>query len=308
MQIINNDYKKVNTAGGTALAIGNFDGVHKGHQKMLDTLKKVAYDLGIPSVVYTFSQHPKKVLFGKDSQELICSDEKKTDLMENSGIHTLFFEDFLSVQNLPAEDFVKDILVAKFNVSAVVIGEDGRFGKSGTGDVDLLKELSKQYGFSVYVVEQLKVRGVVCSSTEIRKQISLGDLEKANEMLNRPYSISGTVIGDKQLGRTYGYPTANIILDKDCTKLKRGVYATNVLVDGVSRIAITNVGTTSFDNEETERIESHILDFSGDLYDKQIEVEFLYYMRDFKNFVTVDELKLQLDEDKKMRKLGGNSK
>jgi len=304
MQIIKKDYKKVNTAGGTAVAIGNFDGVHKGHQKMLDTLKKVSYDLGVPSVVYTFLEHPINVINEKNTLPLIYSNEKKAELIEKSGIHTLFFEDFSSVRDFSAEDFVKEILVDKLNVSAVVIGEDGRFGKLGKGDAALLMELAKVYGFSVHVVDSVKVLGEVCSSTKIREKISSGDLKGADRMLTRPYSIKGVVIADKQLGRSYGYPTANILLDNDYITPKRGVYATDVTISETKKRAITNVGTTSFDNNE--RIESHILDFSADLYGKEIEVEFLYYMRDFKNFVNTDELKAQLDEDKKMRKLGGN--
>ena len=303
MLIIEKDYKKVNTAGGTALAIGNFDGVHKGHQKMLDTLKKVAYDLGVPSVVYTFSEHPINVINPKNTLPLIYSNEKKAELIENFRIHTLFFEDFSAVRDFSAEDFVKEILVDKFNVSAVVIGQDGRFGNKGLGDAKLLSNLGKEYGFSVYVVEPVKVSDIVSSSTEIRKRISSGDVSGAGAMLRRPYSFSGTVIADKQLGRTYGYPTANITLNAEYIKPKSGVYATNVKIGDISKKAITNVGTTSFDNNE--RIESHILDFSDDLYGKEIEVEFLYYMRDFKNFVNTDELKAQLDEDRKTRKLGG---
>lgn len=303
MLIIEKNYQKVNTAGGTALAIGNFDGVHKGHQKMLDTLKKVAYDLGVPSVVYTFSEHPINVINGKNTLPLIYSNEKKAELIEKSGIHTLLFEDFLSVRDFSAEDFVKEILVEKFNVSAVVIGQDGRFGNKGKGDAKLLSDLGKVYGFSVHVVESVKVSDVVCSSTEIRKRISSGDVSGAMAILTRPYSFSGTVIADKQLGRTYGYPTANITLNDEYIKPKSGVYATNVRIGDISKKAITNVGTTSFDNNE--RIESHILDFSADLYGKEIEVEFLYYMRDFRSFTSTDELKAQLDEDKKTRKLGG---
>lgn len=303
MLIIEKNYQKVNTAGGTALAIGNFDGVHKGHQKMLDTLKKVAYDLGVPSVVYTFSEHPINVINGKNTLPLIYSNLKKAELIEKSGIHTLFFEDFLSVRDFSAEDFVKEILVDKFNVSAVVIGQDGRFGNNGKGDAKLLSDLGKTYGFSVHIVESVKVSGVICSSTEIRKRISSGDVNGAGAILTRPYSFSGTVIADKRLGRTYGYPTANITLNDEYIKPKSGVYATNVKIGDISKKAITNVGTTSFDNNE--RIESHILDFSADLYGKEIEVEFLYYMRDFKSFTSTDELKTQLDEDKKTRKLGG---
>ena len=143
MLIIENDYKKVNIAGGTAVAIGNFDGVHKGHQKMLDTLKKVSYDLGVPSVVYTFSQHPVNVLGDAKAQPLIYSNEKKAELIEKRGIHTLFFEDFKKVKDIEAEEFVKEILVGKFNVSAVVIGAAGRFGKKGMVDSVLLEKIIK---------------------------------------------------------------------------------------------------------------------------------------------------------------------
>ena len=163
--------------------------------------------------------------------------------------------------------------------------------------------IEKIYGFSVHIVESVKVSDVVCSSTEIRKRISSGDVSGAGTMLARPYSFSGTVIADKQLGRTYGYPTANITLNDEYIKPTSGVYATNVKIGDITKKAITNVGTTSFDNNE--RIESHILDFSADLYGKEIEVEFLYYMRDFRSFTSTDELKAQLDEDKKTRKLGG---
>lgn len=306
MLTVNADYEKVNSAGGTAIAIGNFDGIHKGHQKMLKTLKSVAYELGVPSVVYTFLEHPVNILCKEKFKGTIYTNEKKEKLIADMGIHTLFFEDFLKVSNLTPEEFVKEILVDKFNISAAVIGENGKFGKCGAGNAEILKELGKKYGFSVYVVNSLTIDGQVCSSTHIREKIASGEVDVAEKFLGRPYSVSGIVVGDKHLGKTYGYPTANLIPDKTAINLKRGVYGTNVKIDGATYKAITNVGTTSFDDEKTERIESHILDFDADLYGKTIEVEFLYYMRDFKSFLSTDELKIQLDEDKKMRKLGGN--
>ena len=206
------------------------------------------------------------------------------------------------------EEFVKEILIDKFNVKAVVIGEDAKFGKNCSGNAKILTELGKVYGFSVCVVELLKIGGTICSSSEIRKCIKDGDFVTANEMLTRPYAVTGIVTGNKKLGRTYGYPTANILKDDTFVKIKNGVYATNVIIDGTKYPAITNVGTTSFDTDEKERIESHVLDFCSDLYDKEIRVEFLYYMRDFMNFTNTEELKLQLDDDKKLRKLGGITK
>lgn len=305
MLTVNADYEKVNSAGGTAIAIGNFDGIHKGHQKMLKTLKSVAYELGVPSVVYTFLEHPVNLLCKEKFKGVIYTNEKKEKLISGIGIHTLFFEDFLKVSNLTPEEFVQEILVDKFKISAAVIGENGKFGKGGAGDAEVLKELGEKYGFSVHIVSSLMIDNEVCSSTYIRNKITSGEVDVAENFLGRPYSVAGVVVGDKHLGKSYGYPTANLIPDECVIKLKRGVYGTNVKVGEKSYKAITNVGTTSFDDEKTERIESHILDFNENLYEKTIEVEFLYYMRDFKSFLSTDELKIQLDEDKKMRKLGG---
>lgn len=305
MQLIKADYKKVNSEAGTAIAIGNFDGVHKGHKKLLKLLKEKADEMGIPSLVYTFLEHPKNVMSGAKSQKLLYTNDTKEKLISETGIHTLFFENFTSVRDLEPEEFVSEILVNKLNIKVAIIGSTGRFGKKSSGTAELLKELGEQYGFRVYVVEPLIIDNTVCSSTEIRAAIDTGDFIKCEKLLGRTYSVKGTVVADKSLGRTYGYPTANIVPDSVLTHIKNGVYATNTVFDGITYKSITNVGSTSFDSPEKERIETHILDFNGDLYGKEIEVEFLYYLRGFKNFINTDELKLQLDEDKKERKLGG---
>ena len=306
MQTIYADYKKVNSDAGTVVAIGNFDGVHKGHRCLLDTLKNVAKERGLPSVVYTFLKHPKNVILGDDAQKLLYPNEIKEKLIADTGVHTLFFEDFSQVRELSCEEFAEKILKEKFNASAVVIGENGRFGKNSCGTAEKLKSLGELLGFDVFVVESVTAEGVVCSSSEIRKKIEAGDFKKAAALLGRNYTVSGTVIEDKHLGRTYGYPTANLVPESNRARILRGVYATNTIVGDKKYKSITNVGTTSFDDFEKERIETHILDFSENLYRQTIEVEFLYYMRDFKSFISTDELKMQLDEDKKERKLGGN--
>lgn len=305
MQTINADYKKVNTAGGTAVAIGNFDGLHKGHKKLLEVLKCEARKRGVPSVVYTFLDHPKNIMQGEGTQKLIYNNDTKEKLISDTGIHTLFFEDFNKVRDLEPEEFVKEILIDKLNIKVAVIGTNGRFGKKSQGTSQMLKEFGEIYGFEVLVVEPLVIGGIVCSSTEVRLAIESGDFKKCEVLLGRPYIVTGTVVADKQLGRTYGYPTANIVPDMSHPNIKKGVYATNTHIGDKVCKSITNVGTTSFDNPEKSRIETHILDFCGDLYDKEIMVEFLYYMRDFKSFVSTDQLKLQLDDDKKERKLGG---
>ena len=305
MQTIYADYKKVNSEAGTAIAIGNFDGLHKGHMKLLEVLKNAACDMGVPSVVYTFSEHPKNVMAGEYAQPLIYPNSTKEQLFCESKVHTLFFEDFLKVRDLEPEEFVKEILIDKFNIKAAVIGANGRFGKGSQGTAEMLKELGTRYGFEVLVVEPVVIGGITCSSTEIRGAIESGDFEKCARLLGRNYAVCGTVIEDKHLGRTYGYPTANMIPERSRPDIGRGVYATNTKIADKIYKSITNVGTTSFDEIEKLRIETHILDFNASLYGKEITVEFLYYMRGFKNFVNTDELKLQLDEDKKERKLGG---
>ncbi len=305
MQTIYADYKKVNSEAGTAVAIGNFDGLHKGHMKLLEVLKTAAYEKGVPSVVYTFLDHPKNVMAGEYAQPLIYPNSTKEQLFCESKVHTLFFEDFLKVRDLEPEEFVKEILIDKFNIKAAVIGANGKFGKGSQGTAQMLKQLGERYGFEVLVVEPVVIDGITCSSTEIRAAIEEGDFEKCTRLLGRNYAACGTVIEDKHLGRTYGYPTANIIPKRSRPDIRRGVYATNTQIGDKTYKSITNVGTTSFDEIEKLRIETHILDFNADLYGKEITVEFLYYMRGFKNFKNTDDLKLQLDEDKKERKLGG---
>ncbi|MBO5733369.1 MAG: bifunctional riboflavin kinase/FAD synthetase [Clostridia bacterium] len=297
MQTVHADYKKVNTAGGTAVAIGNFDGVHKGHKKLLSVLKEAACERGVPSVVYTFLEHPRNVILGEGSQKLIYENSAKEKFIGDTGVHTLFFEDFNSVRHLEAEEFVKEILIDKLNIKVAVIGTNGKFGKKSLGTSQMLKEFGKRYGFDVFVVEPVVIGDVVCSSTEVRAAIEAGDFKKCESLLGRPYSVRGTVVADKRLGRTYGFPTANIIPDQSQTDIKRGVYATNTHIGEKVYKSITNVGTTSFDNPEKLRIETHILDFSGDLYGKIIEVEFLCYMRGFRKFANTDELKEQLIKD-----------
>ena len=147
MQILFGDYKKVNSAGGTAVAIGNFDGLHKGHQKILKTLKEASYKLGIPSVVYTFSEHPINIIRG--GLKLICTNQRKEELVEKEKVHTLFFDDFKNVCDLSPEEFVRDILVEKLNIKVAVIGKTGRFGRNSSGNAETLQKLGEKYSFSV---------------------------------------------------------------------------------------------------------------------------------------------------------------
>ncbi len=285
----------------TAVAIGNFDGVHKGHQKLLDVLKTQAHAMGLTPVVYTFLEHPANVLKSDRAVKYITDKEEKTTLLRQFGIEAVHDTDFEEVKDLSPAAFVKEILVDKLHVSLVVVGVNHRFGKHAAGDAKTLFNLGKQYGFSVCVVSPYVENGVVCSSSFIREQIEQGRMEEATRLLGRFYRIENKVISGKQLGRTYGFPTANMLMPLGWVTPAHGVYATTAYVDGNAYPAITNVGFTSFDKEKLERIETHIIGFEGDLYQEKLAIDFLGRMRDFVPCQSVEALAKQLLSDKEMR-------
>lgn len=284
-----------------AVAIGNFDGVHKGHQKLLDVLKTQADVMGLTPVIYTFLKHPANVLKADGTVKYITDKEEKTKLLRQFGIEAVHYTDFEEVKGLSPAAFVKETLVDKLHASLVVVGENHRFGKHAAGDAETLFNLGKQYGFSACVVPPYVEHGVVCSSSFIREQIEQGHMEEVTRLLGRFYRIENKVIGGKQLGRTYGFPTANMLMPLGQVTPAHGVYATTAYVDGTAYPAITNVGFTSFDKEKIERIETHIIGFEGDIYQKELTLDFLGRMRDFVPCQSVEELAKQLLSDKEMR-------
>lgn len=293
------DGGQLHTESGTVVTIGKFDGVHLGHRRILTELKKRAEENGLSSLIYTFSQHPMQVL--KGDLPLINDREKKISLAEECGIDYLYFADFLQIKDLQPEQFVKEILMKQLGMKVAVIGENNRFGKNSSGDAALLKSLGEKYGFLVYVVPTLRIEDTVCSSSVIREMLEVGDVSGAAQLLGRRFSLRGTVIKGKQLGRTYGFPTANIAPDESQLLPKYGVYATDTIVDGISYPSITNVGETSFDRKKIIRAETHIIGLEADLYGKDITVEFVHFMRDIFHFDTTDNLLEQLKKDRKCR-------
>ncbi len=302
MNTVWHDYSKVDTTKGTAVAIGNFDGLHMGHRKLMDMLAKVAAEHDLPSVIYTFEKHPINVIKGEYTLPLIADNKYKQELLENCKADTLFFEDFASVKDLSPEDFVRDILVGKLNMKIAVVGRHNHYGKDSAGDVKLLRELGQEYGFAVYMIEPLYFGDFVCSSSKVRELIAEGEIEKANELLGHPFKISNVVVKDKMLGRTLGFPTANMIPDKALLLPKNGVYGTNTLAGGKRYPSITNVGAALTVSEgEPVRIETYIIGFEGDLYGQTLEVEFLTKIRDTEHFDGLDSLKSQLEKDVETR-------
>lgn len=286
----------------TAVTIGNFDGVHKGHQKLLGELKALSVKHRLTPLVYTFQKHPFQILRGEDAIKVITDNAEKKELFFDFGIDHWCFERFESVKDLAPESFVKNILVDKLHMKLAVVGENNRFGKQSAGDASLLCKLGEQYGFTVHVVKPLFIDGIVCSSSNVRSAVERGDVSLANKMLGRPYALSGTVISGKKLGRTYGFPTANMVAPAGKVIPKYGVYATTARIGDSAYPAITNVGITSFDKVKVERVETHLIGFDGDVYGQTMTVDFLCWMRGFVPFDSVDGLERQLQSDKKKRR------
>lgn len=298
------DYSQLNTQNGTAVAIGNFDGLHLGHQKLLGMLSDIAKEHKLLSVAYTFSSHPINVLKGENTLKLIANNQQKEKYIADCKVDALFFEDFSQVKDLSAKDFIKNILVEKFNMKIAVVGQHNHYGKDSEGDVKLLREMGQKYGFEVYMIKPLYIDdNLLVSSSNIRKYLKDGNIKMANKLLGRPYTISNVIVKDKGLGKTMGFPTANMIPNSHLLLPPYGVYASTITIDSKSYISITNIGVNPTFHEDKVRIETHIIDFSGDLYGKTLDIELLYKIRDDVAFSSTDELKNQLEEDKKTRLL-----
>lgn len=296
------DYSKIESRNGTAVAMGNFDGLHKGHMKLLSMLMDVSQDNGLHSMVYTFDVHPVNAIKGANTLKLIADNEYKEELLSACNLDTLFFEKFEDVKDLSPEEFVRDILVEKLNMKVAVVGLHNHYGKNSEGDVKLLRELGQKYGFLVHMIKPLYFDDVLCSSTKIRECIENGDVEMAAELLGRPFKITKPVVVGKKLGRELGYPTANMIPEPGQLIPKDGVYATNAYVDGAAYKAITNVGNDPTVGDDGKlQVETHIIGFDGDVYNETLEIEFLYKIRDEQKFDNLEALKAQLAEDEKVR-------
>jgi riboflavin kinase/FMN adenylyltransferase len=257
----------------SAVSIGNFDGFHLGHVRIIEELKEVARQRNLRSLVLTFSPHPK-ILFKRVSS-LIHTDEQRKRILKAQGVDRVFFIDFREVSDLSAESFVKDFLIEKFSVEYIVVGRNFRFGKNRKGDIETLKQLSGKFGFTSLVIEPEYLDGVRISSSFIRSRLMAGEVEAANRMLGHPYCIDGMVIKGEKIGRELGFPTINIRTDN--TILPEGVFKTKVKVGKTCYESVTNIGTRpTFRGEEKQgkTVETHILGFSGKLYGQKVQVCF----------------------------------
>lgn len=280
----------------TVCALGFFDGVHGAHSEILSACVRYAGEHGLKSAALTFEKSPAEY-FGKKIQYLTQLSHKK-ELMHSLGIDEVVVlpcnEETLS---LSPEEFVDKILIRELNTQALFCGFNYTFGKNAQGNTLVLTELCQKRKIDVIVMPCMTDSGVTVSSSEIRIALSKGEIELANRLLTRPYEVRGSVCEGKRLGRSLGFPTANIY-PSNMPNLPYGVYATKTVIDGCEYISVTNVGTNPTVGDGNLRIETYICDFEGDIYQKPIRVKFFKFLRGEKKFSSLDLLKEQINKDK----------
>ncbi len=284
------------------LTIGTFDGVHLGHQKIINQLNEEAKKIDGESVLFTFYPHPRMVLYPEShSLRLIQTQVEKIDKLRRMGLQNIIIHPFTpEFSRLSAIEFVRDFLVNKLHVKKLVIGYDHQFGKNREGSIEFLLDVCDTYGFEVIEIAAQEIDEVNVSSTKIRNAIKAGEMELANTYLGEPFELQGTVVKGNALGRELGFPTANIeVLSEIKLMPATGVYAVNVLVDDKKYEGMMNLGVRPTINEEhITKIEVHLFDYEGDLYDKMVTVQLLSRFRDEVKFNSLEELKGQLENDK----------
>lgn len=283
---------------GCVLTIGNFDGVHLGHQQVLKQVSKKAQLLGLPSVVMTFEPQPLELFAKHNAPARLTRLRDKFVQLNKQSVDRLLCVNFnLHFANLTAEAFIRDLLVAQLGVKFLVIGDDFCFGKNRQGNFSMLQQAGQQFGFEVVSTHSFCLQQQRVSSTAIRNALASDDLVLAKQMLGRDYGISGRVSHGQKLGRTIGFPTANIPL-KRCVSPVSGVYVVNVYgLDNSPIGGIANIGNRPTVNGVRQQLEVHLFDFHANLYGKQLEVALLHKLRDEKKFESFGALKQQIELD-----------
>jgi len=289
-----------NSTQKTIVTIGTFDGVHIGHQKIIEKLIQGTKNSDYESLILTFFPHPRMVLHEASSIKLLNTINEKSGFLKKMRLDNLVIHPFdKEFSNLSAEEFVKTILVDSFNIQKIIIGYDHRFGKNRAANIDDLIAFGDKYGFEVEQISAQEVDSVSVSSTKIRDAIANGTMAVANEFLGYNYILSGKIIKGKQLGRTIGFPTANIKIEENYKLIpKNGVYIVNSIIQEKTVFGIMNIGLNPTVNGEDLSIEVHFLDFDIAIYNTEITVSVIDRIRDEQKFSSIDLLKAQIQKDK----------
>lgn len=301
------EFKKVNNA---VVTIGTFDGVHFGHRKIISRLTEVAKRINGESVILTFFPHPRMILNPEDANlKLITTIEEKAQLLENLGVDHLIITPFTrDFSNLTAETYIRQILVEKIGTSRIIIGYDHHFGKDREGNLAQLQRFSTEYNYEVEEIPEQDIRDVAVSSTQIRQALIRGDVKTASEFLGDPFSLFGLVIKGDQLGRTLGFPTANLLIEDNYKLIPGdGIYAVQIklqddfsITDSTPTIynGMAYIGNRPTINGMSKNIEVNIFDFNRDIYRQFITVKFLHFIRGDIRFDNLELLKQQINSDK----------
>lgn len=297
---IYNNINEFSSTDNTILTIGTFDGVHLGHQKVLERLTNSAKENNLESTVLTFFPHPRTILNPNKPLKLINSVKERTELLNRSKVDNLIIHPFdKNFSELDPEKYVFEILVKKLKAKIILIGYDHKFGKNRTADITDLKIYGKKYGFKVIEIKAEEISNIAISSTKIRKAISEGNISTAKKYLGYDFSLSGKIVHGKSIGRTLGFPTANIEVKEEYKLLpKNGVYLIQSVINHNKYFGMMNIGIKPTIKESSKTIEVNFFDFEGDLYDKNIEVNIKKFIRDEIKFDSLELLKSQILKDK----------
>lgn len=284
------------------VALGSFDGLHHGHLSLMKKTVEVAKENHGKSMVFTYKNHPKTLVKPEDVPKLIMDLETKLRYLEEENIDIVVLRSFdKEFMSMSAEDFIR-LLCIEFNVNGIIVGFNFRFGYKNLGDIKLLEDLKARYGYELYVIDPYTYNGEVISSTRIRKSILEGDVREASKMLYKPYSIRGKVIHGKKLGRTIGFPTANLDFNSKMIVPGNGVYYTNIKYNNEIFRGITSVGNNPTVNGKQLTIETFILDFNEMIYGEELEVYFIEKIRNEIKFNSLNELINQIKKDEEFAK------
>lgn len=284
---------------GTVVTIGTFDGVHIGHQAIIKRVVEAARKNDLESVLLTFFPHPRMVLQKEIDIKLLNTLSEKKEHLAQLGLDHLAIHPFTQeFSRLTAVEYVRDILVNQLKVKKVIIGYDHRFGRNRTATIEDLREFGKTYSFAVEEISAQELDEVAISSTKIRKALEMGDIETANSFLGYRYTLKGHVESGKQIGKTIGYPTANLKVEESYKLIpKNGVYLTQAKIDGKSYYGLTSIGTNPTVGGKNTTIETFFLDFDADLYGSQLTLEFITHIRDEDTFESLTQLKEAIQKD-----------
>jgi riboflavin kinase/FMN adenylyltransferase len=283
------------------VTIGTFDGVHLGHRKIIERIKQLAKASGGETVILTFFPHPRMILHPEDQAlKMINTMDEKAELLEQLGVDHLIITPFSrDFSNQTAEEYIRDILVNKIGTKKIVIGYDHRFGKDRMGGLAELQQMAPVYDFEVVEIPEQDIHDVAVSSTRIRNALLGDEIELANEFLGYSFFITGKVNRGDQIGRTIGYPTANILIEETYKLIPAdGIFAVKVILDGQEHKGMGYIGHRPTINGMTRNIEVNIFDFNRDIYTQSIRMEFLFYVRGDIKFTSLEDLTIQLGKDK----------